>query len=122
MPDGYLATEIRQDSVLVGAVRTGERAFYFWIYPNVMINWYENTLDLNLVLPLGIDRTEVIFDFYFTDISERARKQNSASIAVSELIQEEDLAICHSAHGFLAIRHACGIEHGEEKLQWVPSV
>ena len=48
-----------------GAVRKGDRAFYYWIYPNLMINWYEGVMDTNLVIPRGIDRTEVIFDFYF---------------------------------------------------------
>ena len=63
-----------------GAVRQGDRALYYWIYPNFMINWYDGAMDTNLVLPLGIDKTEVIFDFYFPDISEAARERNRASI------------------------------------------
>src|SRR6185295_11471817 len=46
-----------------GAVRQGERAFYYWIYPNFMINWYDGVMDTNIVIPHGIDKTEVIFDF-----------------------------------------------------------
>src|SRR5262245_16739989 len=42
-----------------GAVRVGDRALYYWIYPNLMINRYEGVMDTNLVCPLGIDRTEV---------------------------------------------------------------
>ena len=53
-------------------------------------------MDTNLVLPLGIDRTEVIFDFYFADVCEAARDRNRASIDVSERIQDEDTAICES--------------------------
>jgi len=87
-----------------GAVRSGSRAFYYWIYPNFMINLYEGVMDTNLVIPLGIDRTEVIFDFYFTDVSERARERNLASIAVGERIQGEDVAICESVHRGLASR------------------
>jgi hypothetical protein len=44
-------------------VRKGDRALYYWIYPNLMINWYEGVMDTNVVRPLGIDRTEVVFDF-----------------------------------------------------------
>src|SRR5215813_2261987 len=44
----------------LGAVRSGPRALYYWLYPNFMINYYEGTLDTNLVRPLGLDRTEVI--------------------------------------------------------------
>ena len=77
-----------------GAVRTGDRALYYWIYPNFMINWYAGAMDTNVVVPCGVDRTEVIFDFYFPDVSERAR--NRASIDVSERIQGEDMAVCAS--------------------------
>jgi choline monooxygenase len=80
----------------VGAVRTGERALYYWLYPNFMINYYEGTLDTNLVRPLAIDRTEVIFDFYFGDVSATARERNLASVTVGDRIQQEDLDICES--------------------------
>jgi choline monooxygenase len=80
------------------------RALYCWIYPNFMINWYEGVMDTNLVMPRGIDRTEVIFDYYFTDVSEKARERNLDSIAVSEQIQNEDVAICESVQRGLASR------------------
>ena len=35
--------------------RKGDRAYYFWQYPNFMLNWYEGYLDTNLVIPLGVD-------------------------------------------------------------------
>jgi choline monooxygenase len=85
-------------------VRGGDRALYLWIYPNFMINSYEGAMDTNLVIPRGIDRSEVIFDFYFETISEHAREQNLASIAVSERIQAEDVAICESVKRGLASR------------------
>ncbi len=87
-----------------GAVRKGDRALYYWLYPNFMINLYEGVMDTNLVMPLGIDRTEVIFDFYFTDVSEQAREGNLASIAVAERIQDEDVAICRSVQRGLKSR------------------
>jgi phenylpropionate dioxygenase-like ring-hydroxylating dioxygenase large terminal subunit len=87
-----------------GAVRQGEHAFYYWIYPNFMINCYGHAMDTNLVIPLGVDRTEVVFDFYFTDVSETARAENLASIAVSQEIQDEDVAICVSVQRGLRSR------------------
>jgi choline monooxygenase len=87
-----------------GAVRQGDRALYYWIYPNFMVNWYEGYLDTNLVRPLGANRTEVIFDFYFRDVSEAAQQRNRASIAVGERIQDEDTGICHSVQRGLASR------------------
>ena len=104
----------------IGAVRTGARALYYWLYPNFMINYYEGTLDTNLVRPLAIDRTEVIFDFYFTDVSATARERNLASVTVGDRIQQEDLDICESVQrglnsrayqaGRLSVRREAG-EH-----------
>jgi phenylpropionate dioxygenase-like ring-hydroxylating dioxygenase large terminal subunit len=87
-----------------GAVRKGNRALYYWIYPNFMINWYKGVLDTNLVCPRGVDRTEVIFDFYFADISEQSREHNLASIAVGQRIQDEDVGICKSVQRGLTSR------------------
>ena len=92
------------DDIQVGAVRSGQRALYYWLYPNFMINWYEGVLDTNLVRPLAIDRTEVIFDFHFADVSEAARERNLASIEVGDRIQQEDLDICESVQRGLRSR------------------
>jgi choline monooxygenase len=87
-----------------GAVRKGERALYYWIYPNFMINWYQGAMDTNLVIPRGVDKTEVIFDFYFPDISATAGERNRQSIAVGQRIQDEDVAICKSVQRGLSSR------------------
>ncbi len=85
------------------AVRKGY-AYYFWQYPNLMLNWYEGYLDTNLVLPLGIDRCQVIFDFYFADVSPQAAEYNRKSIEVSQRVQDEDHAICESVQRGLSSR------------------
>jgi choline monooxygenase len=90
--------------VKTAAVRTGKRAFYYWIYPNFMINVYDGVMDTNLVIPRGVDRTEVIFDYYFMDVSGPARERNLASISVSEQIQSEDVTICESVQRGLTSR------------------
>jgi choline monooxygenase len=87
----------------IGATRQGH-AFYLWIYPNFMINAYSGVMDTNLVLPLGVDKCAVIFDYYFADISSAAAQQHSDSIAVSEKVQDEDMAICDSVQRGLASR------------------
>lgn len=103
-----------------GAVRKGDRALYYWIYPNFMINYYDGVLDTNLVIPRGIDKTEVIFDFYFPDLSAEANERNRASIDVGQRIQDEDVSICKSVQrglnsrayqaGRLSVRREAG-EH-----------
>ena len=88
----------------VSESRKGDRALYYWLYPNFMINLYEGVMDTNLVRPITIDRTQVIFDFYFIDVSESSREQNRASIEVGDRIQQEDLDICESVQRGLSSR------------------
>jgi len=102
----------------VAATRQG-RAFYLWIYPNFMINAYEGVMDTNLVLPLAIDRCAVIFDYYFADTTSASQARNQESIAVSEKVQDEDMAICDSvqrglhSRAYLAGRLSVRREAGE---------
>jgi choline monooxygenase len=89
----------------VAAVRGGEKALYYWLYPNFMVNWYEGVMDTNLVRPLSTGESEVIFDFYFTDVSTpEAIARNKASIDVGNRVQDEDLAICDSVQRGLTSR------------------
>ena len=84
--------------------RQGDRAWYFWQYPNLMINCYEGYMDTNLVLPLDVDHCRVIFDFYFGDISESRREYNEQSVAVGARVQDEDLGICEAVQRGLKSR------------------
>jgi choline monooxygenase len=93
-----------QEDAQFAATRTGDRAYYYWIYPNFMINVYQGVMDTNLVIPMGIDKTKVIFDFYFTDMSAEKHSQNAESVAVSDRIQMEDLDICEAVQRGLASR------------------
>jgi choline monooxygenase len=86
------------------ATRKGNRAFYFWQYPNFMLNWYEGYLDTNLVIPLAVDRCEVIFDFYFDDVSESRMPYIREGIGVSERVQQEDIVICEGVQRGLGSR------------------
>lgn len=74
---------------------TGEdlTADYFWIFPNWMLNCYPDNVSLNIILPVEPERTLAIFEWYLPERdlgSEAARK----SVAFSDEIQMEDVAIC----------------------------
>jgi choline monooxygenase len=80
----------------VAHTRTGDRAYYYWLYPNFMINIYQGVMDTNLVLPRGTDRCQVVFDFFFADTSAEKIQYNEESVAVSDRVQAEDVDICES--------------------------
>jgi choline monooxygenase len=92
------------EDAATGATRKGDRAWYFWQYPNLMINCYEGYMDTNLVLPVDVDHCRVIFDFYFGDVSEAAQAYNQQSVAVGVRVQDEDLGICEDVQRGLKSR------------------
>jgi choline monooxygenase len=46
-------------------------AFYFWLFPNIMLNFYPWGLSVNVIYPLGPARTRVSFISYVWDESKR---------------------------------------------------
>ncbi len=93
------------DDPTLAKVRTGDNAYYWWIFPNLMINLYAGVMDTNLVLPLGPDRCRVIFDFYFADVDSPDAKQfNAESIAFGHQVQLEDIGICEEVQRGLGSR------------------
>ena len=42
-------------------------AYYYWIFPNMMFNFYPWGLSINVVKPIGINRTKVSFISYVLD-------------------------------------------------------
>ncbi len=39
-------------------------AYYWWLFPNTMLNIYTWGISLNIVKPLGLDQTEIVFKTY----------------------------------------------------------
>jgi choline monooxygenase len=92
------------EDAATGSTRQGDRAWYFWQHPNLMINCYAGYMDTNLVIPIDVDHCRVIFDFYFADVSEAAREYNEQSVNVGNRVQEEDLGICEDVQRGLKSR------------------
>ena len=98
LPDG-IASGVRidaSDGRITGSekTRTGT-AYYWWVFPNLMLNVYAETMDVNLVMPDGPDRCRVLFDFYFLRTQgQEADRWIAESIAVADQIQTEDVSIC----------------------------
>lgn len=70
-------------------------AIYAWLHPNFMINRYGPIMDTNLVVPLGHDRCEVRYDYFFRDVEgEAAQRFIAESLASTDRIQREDIGLC----------------------------
>ena len=92
------------EDAAMGVARKGDRAWYFWQHPNLMINCYEGYMDTNLVIPVDVDHCTVIFDFYFAGTGEAHREYNEQSVNVGNRVQEEDLGICEDVQRGLKSR------------------
>ena len=70
-----------------------KEALYFWIFPNLMLNFYPDNIQTNIIVPLSPEKTLTIFEWYFNDAtSERVRERARKAIEFSEIVQQEDYA------------------------------
>ena len=74
-----------------GSPDYGQRvaAYYWWVFPNLMLNFYPWGLSLNLVQPEAINRTRVAFRSYVWDES----KLDTGAGAALHQVEMEDEAI-----------------------------
>lgn len=86
----------RDSSTDVSSVRKGDMAYYYWLYPNLMINIYEGIMDINIAIPLSAEKCRIIFEYYFTDSEQNTDEFIENSIKVAHQVQVEDLDVCHS--------------------------
>lgn len=94
----YRTETRRHYSIQHAPLRQGDdRAEYYWLYPNLMLNVYADNFSTNLIVPLGPTRTLTLFEWYFhnpdaPDVQKRVDEQ----IAFSDEIQLEDISICEA--------------------------
>lgn len=70
-------------------------ALYFWVFPNLMLNLYPDNLSVNLILPLGHDRTLTIFEWFFHEPTAPGMAEKiKRTIALSDEVQAEDIRVC----------------------------
>jgi choline monooxygenase len=75
-------------------------AYYYWLFPNTMVNVYPWGISLNVVRPLAPDRTKVSFLSYVWD---PARLDRGAGAGLDR-VEREDEAIVESVQRGLASR------------------
>jgi choline monooxygenase len=75
-----------------GALDHGRRvaAYYWWVFPNLMLNFYPWGLSLNRVVPEAIDRTRVEFRAYVLD---EAKRGQGAGGALHEVELEDEAVV-----------------------------
>jgi choline monooxygenase len=80
------------------------RALYFWIFPNFMLNVYPDNLSSNIIVPVGHDQTLTIFEWFTYPKSKQLAEISPETIAFSDEIQQEDIRLCENVQKGLASR------------------
>ena len=105
--------------------RMGQGALYAFVHPNLMINRYGPVLDVNMALPLGPDRCQVVFDYFFDARAQLSEAFIASCLERSDQVQQEDIAICASvqkglsSQGYDCGRYAPALEHAMHRFHRV---
>lgn len=102
----------------------GGGAWYYFVYPNTMLNILPGRLQTNRVIPLAVDRCRVDFDYFYP---ERDPADPASDQAFSDGVQAEDATICEAVQrglasgtyvaGRLCPRRESGVHHFHELLR-----
>ncbi len=75
-------------------------AYYYWIFPNMMFNFYPWGLSVNVVKPISIHKTKVSFITYVYDET----KLNAGAGALLDKVEREDEFVVEGVHKGLQSR------------------
>ncbi|HYD99061.1 MAG TPA: SRPBCC family protein [Alphaproteobacteria bacterium] len=90
LKDRYVVHQAPQRA---GAAYTG---LWLWRFPTLALNIYETGMNIERMVPLGPNRTRLIYNFFFRDVSAEAEPAIQASLAISREVTEEDVKICEA--------------------------
>ncbi len=80
-------------------------AFYYWVFPNMMFNFYPWGLSLNIVKPLEMNRTKVSFLSYVIDPSKLGK---GAGTDLEKVEREDEFVVENVQKGILSSFYRAG--------------
>ena len=75
-------------------------ALYFYLWPNTMLNALPGRLQTNRVIPLAVDRSRVVFEYFYPEDTDPGTLAEDERL--SDQIQREDIEICEAVHRGMA--------------------
>ena len=129
----YTTELVRHSSLQLGIAKEGEdcfdlppdspdygkkvAAYYFFVFPNTMFNFYPWGLSVNIVQPLGLQKTKVTFLTYISDAS----RFNTGAGSGLDTVELEDEAVVQAvqkgvrsryySHGRYSVTREQGTHH-----------
>jgi choline monooxygenase len=94
---------------------------WLWRFPNLALNIYSTGMNVERMVPLGPNRTRLVYNFFFRDVSPDAEPAIRAAMEASAQVTREDVRICEAVQrnldagiyqtGRLGPRHENGVWH-----------
>ena len=103
-------------------------AFYYFVFPNMMLNILPGRLQVNAVIPVSPTRCKVLFAYFYDDIPTRQRAGIiNSDLKYSDNIQQEDIEICEAVQrglqskaydkGRFSVKRELGVYHFQSLLK-----
>lgn len=103
------------------------RGKWLWMWPNWTLSLFDGGMNTSRINPLGTDKTEQIYNFYFADTSIEAKPARDSTIAGNLAVVREDYGICVQTHGNYATgsytagplspRHEQGVHYFQKRIK-----
>jgi choline monooxygenase len=100
---------------------------WLWMWPNWTLSTFPGGMNTSRINPVSVDRTEIIYDFYFADTSEATAAERRRTIDTTCGIVREDFEICEHTQknyqsgayrpGPLSPRHEQSVAYFQSKVQ-----
>ena len=100
---------------------------WYWMWPNWTLSLFQGGMNTSRINPLAADRTELIYDFYFSSNGGPDESARSDTIARNLDVVREDFSICLETHnnyvsggyqpGPLSPRHEAGVQWFQQRYR-----
>lgn len=104
--------------------KEGGEAFYYFVFPNMMLNILPDRLQVNLVIPVSPTRCKVLFSYFYGKVEPEIIEKD---MAYSDVIQQEDIEICEAVQrglqskvydqGRFSVKRETGVHHFQSLLK-----
>jgi choline monooxygenase len=103
------------------------RGKWLWMWPNWTLSLFQGGMNTSRINPLGHEATELIYNFYFEDISPATESGRNETIERNLAVVREDFEICIETHknystgaysaGPLSPRHEAGVHYFQTRIK-----
>ena len=103
-------------------------AFYYFIFPNIMLNILPGRLQVNAVIPVSPTKCQVLFAYFYDDVFEKQKAGIlNDDLQYSDNIQQEDIDICEAVQrglqskaydkGRFSVKRELGVYHFQSLIK-----